>query len=294
MTTLLQTLLDGLSVGATYALLALGLTIPFSVLRLVNFAYGDMVVWIAYGLVGLAAVGTPWWALIIAAPIIGAIQALLLSELVFTRLPSSVLTLLLSSFGLSLCLQALATLFFSEQPKVFPRADFLAWGVEISGVYLSAQAVINTIFALLVVVVLSWSMRHTDFGIAIRASTESPEVARLMGISRTSVVRLAMAISGAIAGVVAVLWFANVGTISPRAGFNLTLIAFIVLVLGGLGSSSGAIIGGLIFGMAQVILANTLPSDWVPYQEGLIFALVIAVLVFRPGGVGGRLVEQSK
>ena len=131
----------------------------------------------------------------------------------------------------------------------------------------------------------------TRFGAEIRASAELPSVARLMGVSPDRVLAIVFAISGAIAGVCGLLWFAKAGAITPRSDLDPTIKAFIALVLGGLGSTRGAVIGGVALGALEVAMNSLLPTEALGYQPAIVFALVIAILIVRPGGLGGSSFE---
>ena len=128
----------------------------------------------------------------------------------------------------------------------------------------------------------------------IRAAAEDPAVARLMGVRSAGVLTLVFALSGLIAAVVAFAWFAQVGTVTPRSDFNPTLKAFIAVVLGGLGTVRGAVIGGILLGMLESSLAATLGPGLIRYQETFAFLLVILVLLVRPQGIAGKPIEAAK
>jgi branched-chain amino acid transport system permease protein len=139
------------------------------------------------------------------------------------------------------------------------------------------------------VLALFWLLlNRTMFGAQIRAAAERPDVTRLMGVKPNRVLMLVFAISGAIAGVVGLLWFAKVGAITPRSDLEPTLKAFVALVLGGLGSTRGAIVGGLALGALEVLMSVVLPAAALGYLPAIVFAIVIGVLIFRPGGISGQ------
>jgi branched-chain amino acid transport system permease protein len=145
-----------------------------------------------------------------------------------------------------------------------------------------------------VVAVFYLVLNRTAFGAQLRAAAELPDVTRLMGVKPDRVLMVAFAISGAIAGVVGLLWFAKVGAITPRSDLDPTIKAFIALVLGGLGSTRGAILGGLALGAIEVTLSATLSGDALGYQPAIVFAAVIAILILRPRGLSGTTLEPAR
>jgi branched-chain amino acid transport system permease protein len=148
--------------------------------------------------------------------------------------------------------------------------------------------------ALVVLLVFYAVLNRTLFGAQIRASAELPDIARLMGVKPDRVLMIVFAISGAIAGIVGLLWFAKVGAVTPRSDLEPTLKAFIALVLGGLGSVRGAILGGLALGGLEVLMSTTLPEGALGYLPAIVFAIVIAILILRPGGIAGTSLEWGR
>ena len=152
---------------------------------------------------------------------------------------------------------------------------------------------IITIATAVVVVGIFYALLNlTAFGAQIRASAELPHVSRLMGVSPDRVLMIVFAISGAITGIASLLWFAKAGAITPRSDLQPTIEAFIALVLGGLGSARGALLGGLALGAIEVGMSASLPESALGYQPAIVFAAVIGVLLVRPGGLGGTRQER--
>ena len=295
MTTFAQFVLDALSFGSTYALLALGLTLLFGVMGLVNFAYGALIVWCGYVLVVLA----PWdlpFALVVVLVIAAATAlSLLVGQLAFRPFKSAPpLTLMLTSFGVAMALQALAILVFGQASRVVPLPAALGTVWHLGEVRVSVLQVVTIGAGACVMAGLYGLLRRTTIGLQIRAVAEDTETARQMGVRADRVLTWAFAASGAIAGIVAILWLAKIGTVSPGAFLAPTFKAFIAIVLGGLGSVRGALIGGLVLGLFEASLATYLPDAMLSYQQAIAFGLVIAVLVVRPSGIAGRVVEVSK
>lgn len=295
MTSILQAVLDGLSLGSSYALLALGLTMVFGVLGLVNFAFGDMIVWTAFLGVELTRLGLPLGA-VIPLTIVGSMAlSVVVGDVVFRRVGTqNSLSLLLVSFGLSLVLVALAVQVFGELALTFPSPAMLGKVLQFGNLQLSMLSIVNMAVAAVMLAALFMLLDRSRLGLALRATAENARTARLMAVRPKSMVRLSFAISGLIAGVVAVLWFMKVGTVMPRSGLDITLKAFIALVIGGLGSARGAVAGGFALGFAEAALATWLPANLQDLQQALAFAVVVVLLLLRPQGIGGRIVDTSR
>ncbi len=295
MTAFVQHLLDALSIGSTYALLALGLTLVFGVMGLVNFAYGTLIVSCGYAISLLAG----WHVNLIPAIVIvigvATALSLLMGVIVFRPFISAPpMTLLLTSFGVALVLQALVRMIFGEGPRRVPTPAALGDGWYIGSVRVSALQILSVSTGLVVVVLLYLLLHHTTLGLQMRAYAEDRDVARLMGVRTERVLASAFAFSGVIAGIVAMVWLAKIGTVQPSADLNPAIKAFIAIVIGGLGSVRGAVIGGLVLGLFESFLVAYLPSSLLPYGEALAFLLVVAVLILRPQGLAGRVVELSR
>ncbi len=288
-----QGALDALSVGSMYALLALGLTLVFSVMNLINFAYGFLLVWAGYGVILLTGSGVPFG---LAVPlVIVLVTALSLAMGFFAFKPfigAPSTTLLITSFGVLLVVQYVAILILGEQPRTLRAPEVLNEVLHMGELRVPVLQIVTIVTGIVTLAGFYFLLSRTSFGAQLRAAAELPDVARLMGIRPNRVLLIAFAISGVLAGVVGVLWFTKIGAVTPRSDLEPTLKAFIALVLGGLGRISGAVAGGLALGAIEVALSSVLPGPALPFTPALVFALVIAVLLFRPQGLtGGKAVE---
>jgi branched-chain amino acid transport system permease protein len=294
-TEFVQHVVDALSVGSTYALLALGLTLVFSVMNLINFAYGILLVWGAYIVYSLGNAGVPF--LLIVPICIAFVTVLSMAMGRFAFRPfigAPPITLLITSFGVLLIVQYVAILIYGEEPRVLELPGLFTDVLRIGSVRVPVLEVITIATAGVVLLAFYGLLNRTALGAQIRASAELPDIARLMGVKPDRVLMIVFAISGVIAGVVGILWFAKVGAVTPRADLEPTLQAFIALVLGGLGSTRGAIFGGLALGALDVFMSATLPESALGYSPAIVFALVIAILIVRPGGLAGTTLELSR
>jgi branched-chain amino acid transport system permease protein len=289
MTSFLQHVIDALSVGSTYALLALGLTLVFSVMNLINFAYGMLLVWSAYSISVLVDLSVPFALIVPACVIFTMLLSMAMGRLAFRPfIGAPPITLLISSFGVLLIVQYAAIVVFGEQPRVLRMPAFLNDVIHFGGLRVPVLEVVTIGAAAGVLAIFYLLLNRTMFGAQIRAAAELPDVTRLMGVKPDRVLMTVFAISGAIAGIVGLLWFAKIGAITPRSDLEPTLKAFVALVLGGLGSTRGAIVGGLALGALEVLMSVVLPSAALGYLPAIVFAAVIAMLIFRPGGISGQ------
>jgi branched-chain amino acid transport system permease protein len=292
MTSLVQHVVDALSVGSTYALLALGLTLVFSVMNLINFAYGMMLVWAGYIAMVLVNAGVPFGLMVPICILFATLLSMLIGRVAFRPfIGAPPITLLITSFGVLLVIQYVAIVIFGEGPRVLQLPSFFGQDVRVGAIRVPDLELITIGTAAAVVGVFYALLQRTSFGAQLRASAEAPDVARLMGVKPDRVLMIAFAISGAIAGVVGLLWFAKVGALTPRSDLDPTIKAFIALVLGGLGSTRGALLGGLGLGALEVLMQTTLPSGALGYEPAIVFAAVIAILIVRPSGLSGTTRE---
>lgn len=282
--TLIQTFLDGLTLGSLFALAALGLAIVFSVLQLINFAHGELLMIGGYAMLLLAGLGFP-------AAVAGAVFAVVLMALVMERLAFRPLrqvdpsTMLIASFAVSIFLQNAVALIFGEQARSVRISSVFVESFELFGLNIAKANLITIGITLAVLVVLRSFLSSTRTGVEVRAAAEDFQMARLLGIKANRVIASAFAISGTLAAIVAVLWIGQSGTLTPTLGLRPVIIAFIAIVLGGMGNLSGAIIGGYAIGFVTIALQRFLPADIRAYREAFVFVAVILVLLFRPQGL---------
>jgi branched-chain amino acid transport system permease protein len=291
----LQQMVDALSVGSTYALLALGLTLVFSIMGLINFAYGDIIMWCGYILSLFATASAQNWLFMILVTFFAAILSIAMGYIAFRPFQGAPpITLLLTSFGVSLILQAAAILIFGEGPRVVLTPEILGRVIEIGAIRMPILQLVTLLVAIFVITGLYLLLHRTDLGLKLLATAENGTMARLLAIRSGRVIISAFAISGVIAGIVAVLWLAQIGNVTPRSGLTPTLNAFIAIILGGIGSIRGAVIGGLALGALESLLIALLPGDLLSYRAAIAFGIVIIILLLRPQGIAGRTVTISK
>jgi len=280
-----QQTVSALSVGSVYALVALGIGILYNILRLVNFAHGDLLTLAAYvmSLYGHS-VG---FALVVVSGLGAATGAGLLLERVAFRpmrgAPPA--TLLLTSFAVSVILESVYLLVFGGPPRPIPYPSWTRAHFVVAGVSVGWMEVASLVTTMIVLVLLGLALRYTVLGLALRAAAEDFPITRLMGIRANVVILAAFAISGAVAGIAAVFWFANSALVGPTAGLTPVLKGFIAAILGGLGSLSGVVMGGFLLAGAEALFQAVLPASALPYVDALVFMIVILVLFVRPQGL---------
>lgn len=297
MTEVAQNVINWLSLGSIYALLALGIAVIFSVLGLINFAHGELVTISGYSMVVLAGWGVPWALIIPLSIAAAAVAAVLMERIAYRPLRGAqVATTLLGSLALSIVLQNLFLMFAGARPKSIPFPSWTQDTFEIAGVVIKTLDVLTlaTTIALLSLVLVF--LRRSVRGLALRAAAENFQVTRLMGIRANALIRGAFALSGLLAGVAAFFFLATASLVSPTTGFIPLLKGFIAAVIGGLGSLSGAVIGGFFLAGLEILFQATLPESVSPFIDAFVFGIVIIVLFVRPHGLRAErsaLVERA-
>lgn len=286
---LVQQLVNALSLGSLYALLALGLAMVYSVLGLLNFAYGELVTVTGYTIVLAARSGLPLPLAVVLGVGAAVLTSLLVEALAFRPLRGAPpITLLFSSFAVAVIVQNLIRQLVSPRPQGLALPSFVDDVVVAGPVRVGVLALVTLAVSLAALAALVAFLQRSRAGLAMRAAAENFEVARLMGARANRVIALSFALSGLIAGIAGVLWVARSGTVTPAMGFSPILKAFIATVIGGLGNLRGAVVGGLALGFIEVALIVALPSSVRPFSDALALAVVVAVLAVRPQGLVGR------
>ncbi|MDE0047704.1 MAG: branched-chain amino acid ABC transporter permease [bacterium] len=281
-----QFVLDVLSLGGAYALMALGLVIVYGILRLVNFAYGELIMVSGYTMFLVSGSGLPWLAMAGCGVIMAIAAGIATDYLAFRPVRAkSVTAVLITSFAFSTLLQNAALLFISPRPRAVPLPELFSRTVEFAGVITPVRNLITIAVAVIMLGVFSWLMRSTALGIAMRAAATNFRMARMMGIPANLIISAAFAISGLLAGAVAILWIGRIGTVVPGIGLQPLLIAFIATVIGGMRSLPGAVVGGFLLALIDTALNYTLPQDLLKFRDAFTFSLVILILLWRPEGI---------
>ena len=299
----MQQFINGLTQGSIYALIALGYTMVYGVLRLINFAHGDVYMLGAYfGVFAAARFGarpdgtfSPLVALgAFAVAMVGAaIAGIIIERFAYRPLRNSPkLTLLITAIGMSMLLEYGGQLVFGPNPQPFP-ALIQDRPIYDSGVWsLSLVQFLIIIVAALLMLALHFIVQKTKTGRAMRAVSLDRAAAALMGINTEVVIAITFALGSALAAAAGVLTGVYQPTITPLIGLQVGLKAFVAAVLGGIGSIPGAMLGGLLMGFAEVLVISQVPNGSA-YSDAVAFTILIVVLLFKPAGIMGRNVAEK-
>jgi branched-chain amino acid transport system permease protein len=291
---LLQQLINAVSIGSLYALMAIGLAMVFGILRLINFAHGDLIMVGSYVALLLMLLGLPFLLAAAAGVVASTIAGLIMERVAYRPLRGAhEVAMLLTSFSVTIFLENLAIILFRPTSRPFPAPAVLRSVIEMGQLRVAGLDLIAIIVAALLLLSLTLFVTRTNIGIAMRAASQDLLAARLMGIDVNKVIATAFAIGSLLAGVVGLLWSARVGKVDPLMGFNPVLKAFVASVIGGLGSLPGAVIGAYVLGALEILLQGLLPSSLTPYRDAFVFAILIGLLLFRPNGILGST-EREK
>jgi branched-chain amino acid transport system permease protein len=289
----LQNAIDAISLGAVYALAALGIGLIFSIMRLINFAHGELIMVGGFVLYGLA--GQPFLVMGLAAILVVAILALGMERIAFRPLrKASPATLLIASFAVSYLLQHVVLMIFGARPM---GVDFLAQfgdSVELGALRVPKLQLAAIIVTVVFLVGLALFFRRSRIGVEMRAAAEDFTMARLLGVRANRVIAVAFVISGVLASMVSLYLVAQTGSVSYKMGVNMVLIAFVASVIGGMGSLTGAALGGFLVGIVSVSLQAYLPVELRPYRDAFVFLAFIAFLLWRPQGLMTRRADMER
>jgi branched-chain amino acid transport system permease protein len=291
----LQQLLNGLSLGAIYALIALGYTMVYGVLRFINFAHSDVFMvgsFIGFYLGKLVPEGTVWGGLLVllGAMLGCAILGVTIERLCYRRLRGGpTLNVLITAIGVSLLLEYSGQVFFGAAPRTFP-AVFPSINFQVGGLVLSTNQMIVIVVAIALMIALQFIVYRTKIGTAMRAVSLNPKAAQLVGVNNDVVISFTFALGSALAGAGGILYALNYPSIDPLMGVMPGLKAFVAAVLGGIGNIPGAALGGLILGTVETFVNG---SQWSTYKDAIAFAILIIILLFRPAGLLGKFTVEK-
>ena len=281
-----QQTVNALALGGTYALLALGLAVVFSIMGLINFAHGELMTISGYTLMYCGILGVPFAVSVPLAILAAVLAAVAMERIAFRPVRGgSGATMLITSFAVAMILQVLFQNLISPRSQAVALPQILSQSVHLGNVIIGVNKIAAIGATVLMLIFLDHFMNRQKTGIAMRAAAEDFAVARLMGIRANTVIAGAFAISGLLAGVAAVLWVSQRASVDPLMGFTPVLKAFIAAILGGLGSLRGAVAGGFMLGFIEVYLAAFLPQELQEFRDPIGLGLVVLILLFRPNGM---------
>jgi branched-chain amino acid transport system permease protein len=282
-----QQVVNALSLGSVYALLALGVAAVFSVLGLINFAHGELVTLSGMMMLLLGTHGVPWPAIIPITILSGGAAAIVMERIAFRPVRGApAVTLLLTSLGLSIIIQNVFLIAgFGAQSRDIHIPDWSNSTFHVGSVIVQWFDVATVLSTAAALGILTLFLRRSVRGLALRAASEDFTATRMMGIQANSVIMLAFLVSGLLAGLAAFFYIGALGQVGYNYGFTPLLKGFIAAVIGGLGSLTGAVLGGFILAALEILFQVVLPSENTPFYEAIVFAIVIFVLLVRPQGV---------
>jgi len=286
---LAQQMINALSYGSILGLLAVGYTMIYGILGLINFAHGEIFMigaFICYLLGSLYHV--PWVVAALGAVVASIIAGLLLERMVYRpciKRKAPVLTVFIASFGASLGLRYLFMMFFTDRRRAFPIPEFFErmyfWG----GIAIGLRDIIIFVTTLIVMSLVAYFIKYTKIGIAMRGVSYDAKIAQFMGINSTRIIVVAFAVGSALAGVSAIEYGLTFGIVNPGMGFTPGLEGFIAAVLGGIGNVPGAMIGGFLIGVGEILFVALLPPTLSPLRPLFVWSLLFVILFLKPTGI---------
>lgn len=286
----LQQMINGIHIGSIYALVALGYSMVYGIVKLINFAHGDIIMVGAYvSWYCIAQSGLPVWLSVLITIIFCALLGISIEAVAYRPLRKSArISLLITAIGISFLLQNLAQLIFSPTPKTYP--SFISGAITFSAITISVNTLMTVAVSTMLMIGLTMFINRTKTGKAMRAVSEDTEAAQLMGINVNRTISTTFAVGSALAAVAAILYCNTYPTVNPMMGGMLGLKAFVAAVLGGIGSLPGAMIGGFAIGIIESLTKGYISSN---YSDAVVFGILIIMLFIKPTGILGRKTNEK-
>lgn len=290
-----QQMANGFSLGSMYALIAIGYTMVYGVLRLINFAHGDIMMVGAYvALFSMTNFNLPFTFSLLLSVIFAMLLGVVIDKIAYKPLRKAPrISLLITAIGISFLLENLFQVVFGGTPRPFIVPEYFEKSVDIAGVNLAYSSILVpliTIFLLIIVLIILYK---TKYGMAIRALAFDIQTVNLMGIDANMIISIVFALGSALAAIGGVFWAVNYPSVDPLMGVLIGLKAFAAAVLGGIGSVGGAVLGGFIIGFTEVVAVAFFP-DLGGFKDAFAFIFLILVLLFKPTGILGYNFEKSR
>ena len=289
-----QQLVNALSLGSIYALLALGLSMVYGVLGMLNFAYGEIVTIAGYAMLGATYLDAPFVVVALVGVLAAGVASVLMELVAFRPLRNaSFVSLLFTSFAVAQLVQGAFRQAVSVRSRGIPVPTLFDEAVQLGSVRIGVLSIVTGSIGAVSLIALTTFMRRSRSGLAMRAAAQDFTTARLVGVRANRVISLAFLISGILAGIAGVLWIARTTSVNPTTGFVPVIQAFIASVIGGLGNLRGAVLGGFFLGTLEVFLQALLPGSLLPYAQAASLLIVVAILYVRPQGLFVRRVATA-
>ena len=284
----MQQFVNALSLGSLYALIAIGYTMVYGILRLINFAHGDVFMIGGYlAFYAVTAFMMPWWVAVIAAIGMTTLFGMGLERVAYRPLRDSPrISIMISAIGASFLIENLAIVLFDARPKAFPVPDFFASTFVLGDVHISMVSIIIPVVTAIILAALLWVIYRTKTGMAMRTWATNIAAPRRMAIDVNRIISFTFAIGSALAAVGGIMWALKYPRLEPLMGIMPGLKCFIAAVIGGIGSIAGAVLGGLLLGLIELMTIAFLP-ELTGYKDAFAFVLLIVVLLVKPTGLLG-------
>lgn len=293
--TFMQQMINGFSLGSMYALIAIGYTMVYGVLRLINFAHGDIMMvgaFLAYTF--MAVFDLPFSITVLLAVTLSAGFGMFMDKIAYKPLREAPkISLLITAIGISFFLENTFTVFAGGVPRAFPVPEYMENIFNVAGVTFSVASIMVPIVTLFLLIGILYVLYKTKYGMAIRALSFDIKTVNLMGIDANSIISLVFGLGSALAAVGGIFWAINYPSVEPMMGVLVGLKAFAAAVVGGIGSVSGAVVGGFIIGFTEVVVIAFFP-ELGGYKDAFAFVFLILVLLFKPTGIMGQDLEKSR
>lgn len=293
--TFLQQLINGISLGSIYALIAIGYTMVYGVLRLINFAHADIMMVGAFAaFYALDSFGVSFTISILFAIIISVIAGILTDKIAYKPLRNSPrISLLITAIGVSFFLENIVNVTFGGTPKSFKAPDFFDQTIQLGSAILTPIVIIVPVITVMLLCGLLFILFKTKYGVAIRALAFDIKTVSLMGVDSNRIIMIVFIIGSTLAAISGIFWAISYPILTPYMGVMIGLKAFAAAVLGGIGSVTGAVLGGFILGFTEVIFVAFFP-EFGGYKDAIAFIFLIFVLLFKPTGIMGINFEKSR
>jgi len=293
--TFMQQMVNGFSLGSMYALIAIGYTMVYGVLRLINFAHGDiMMVGAFLGYTFMAIFDLPFSVTVLLSVTIAALFGMFMDKIAYKPLREAPkISLLITAIGISFFLENAFTVFAGGVPRAFPVPEYMENIFNVAGVTFSTSSIMVPFVTLFLLLSILYVLYRTKYGMAIRALSFDIKTVNLMGIDANTIIALVFGLGSGLAAVGGIFWAVNYPSVEPMMGVLVGLKAFAAAVVGGIGSVTGAVLGGFIIGFTEVVVIAFWP-EMGGYKDAFAFIFLILVLLFKPTGIMGEDLEKSR
>jgi branched-chain amino acid transport system permease protein len=288
-----QQLINGISLGSLYGLIAVGYTMVYGIIRLINFAHGDVVMMSCYfAFFGILIFGLPWWVSFLGAVLLTTLLGVLIDVGAYRPVRKAPrISALITAIGISFLLENFALVVWGGRPKAFVRPEMFADILSVGGVHILSLSIWTPAITVLLLLGMLYIIHHTKVGLAMRSVARDMETTRLMGINVDRIISLTFALGSALAAAGGMMWAMKYPQVNPFLGIIPGLKAFVAAVLGGIGNVVGAVLGGFVLGVAEILLVAVAPG-LSGYRDAIAFIILIGILIFRPTGIMGESLPE--